>query len=85
MGIPFALQTRVTVCMVLGKGVVGICVWSPLLFVFGGGGGGCVGKSSGSSCLRLWKGTVSLRCFGFIIRIYHDARSPERQIIFLCS
>ena len=25
--------------MVLGRGVVGICVWCPLLFVFGGEGG----------------------------------------------
>ena len=32
----------------------------PLLFIFGGGGF-FVGKSSGCSCLRLWKGLVSLR------------------------
>jgi hypothetical protein len=38
--------------------VVGICVWCPLLLVFGGWGV-CVGKSSGSTRLRLWKGLVS--------------------------
>jgi len=36
LAMPFALQTRVTVYMVLGRGVVGICVWCPLLFIFGG-------------------------------------------------
>ena len=36
LGIPFALQTRVTAYLVLGRDVVCICVWCPLLFVFGG-------------------------------------------------
>ena len=49
LGIPFALQIRITVCMVLGAYC---CSYS--------GGGVCIGESSGSTHLRLWKGLVSI-------------------------
>ena len=51
LGIPFALQIIIIVCMVLGAHC---CSYSGVGVFF-------VGKSSGCSCLRLWKGLVSLR------------------------
>ena len=61
IGIPFLhYKTRANVYMVLGRGVVGSCLVSTIVRIWGGGFS--VGKSSGCTCLLLWYALVSNFC-----------------------